>query len=137
MADLVVTAGSVVPFANATRETGVAGATILAGQTVYKDPTTKKYLLADADSATASARTTRGIALNGASLDQPLVVHTGGGINPGATVVIGTVYAQSDVPGAIRPVADNGSGDYVTVIGVGVAVNRIDVNIQASGVAVP
>ncbi len=116
---------------------GIAGATITAGQVVYRDPTTRKFLLADANSVTAAARSPEGIALNGASLNQPLVVQTAGDINPGAAVTVGATYYLSDTPGGIAPVADLASGEFVTVLGVGTAANNIKLGILVSGAAVP
>jgi hypothetical protein len=136
MADLAITAANVVRGTGSKVETGVAGAAIIAGKTVYKDPTDDKYRLADADSTTAAVRATRGIALNDAAANQPLAVHTEGRLVMGAAVAVGTIYVQSDVAGGIRPSADNASGDFVTIIGVGVSATEIDVRIFASGVAV-
>ena len=138
MADLAVTAANVVRGTGAKVETGIAGAVITAGQAVYKDAAdSDRFKLADADSGTAAVRTTRGIALNGAAVNQPLAVQLEGRIVIGAAVAVGTIYVQSDVPGAIRPAADNGSGDYVTILGVGVSTSEIDLFIRPSGVAVP
>jgi hypothetical protein len=136
MVDLVVTPANVVKGATAKVETGIAGAAIAAGQTVYKDPADSKYKLCDADAGTADVRTTRGVALNGAGNNQPLAVQTGGRYTAGATVVPGTIYVQSDTPGGIMPAADLDPGDYVTVLGVGVSATDIDLNIHVSGVAV-
>lgn len=136
MTDLSITAANVTARRGATIVRGIAGATITAGQVVYKNATTGKYELADADGA-AALRVGVGIALHAASNNQPLAIITKGGLNAGATVAIGTVYALADEPGAICPVADLANGDYVTTLGIGVTTSRIDVNIQVSGVAVP
>jgi hypothetical protein len=137
MADLAITAANVVRGVGAKVETGIAGAVITAGQSVYKDPADgDKFKPADADSATATVRTTRGIALNGAANNQPLAVQVEGRIVIGGTVAPGTVYVQSDTPGGIMPAADLEAGDYVTVLGVGVSATEIDLNIHASGVTV-
>jgi hypothetical protein len=137
MADLVITAANVVKGTDAAVVLRTAGAAITAGQTVYEDPNdSNKFKLCDADAGTATARTTRGIALNTAALNQPLAVQTGGRIAIGGTVVAGTVYVQSDTPGGIMPAADLEAGDYVTVLGIGVSTTEIDVLIHASGVAV-
>jgi hypothetical protein len=135
MADLSVTAGSVVMVSGSNVQ-GTAGATITAGQTVYYDSTTTTYLLADANASGKDV--TAGIALNGASSGQPLVVFTGGVINPGATVVVGTIYVQSATPGGIAPSTDLASGWKTTILGVGTTAAQITVSkIIASGVAVP
>ena len=137
MADLIVTAANVVAGTNATVEHGIAGATITAGQTVYRDSTTKRYLLADADSVTPAARAGLGIALNGAANGQPLAIVTGGNVNPGATVAVGAIYVQSDTPGGIMPSVDLETGDFVTILGIGTTASNIAVGITVSGVAVP
>ena len=137
MADLVVTPANVVAATNATVERGIAGATIAAGQTVYRDSTTKRYLLADADSVTPAARAGLGVALNGAANGQPLAIVTGGNVNPGATVAVGAIYVQSDTPGGIMPSADLETGDFVTILGIGTTASNIAVGITVSGVAVP
>ena len=56
MADLTLTAASVLAGSNATTRLGTAGATITAGQVVYFDDTTNTFKLADTDSATAAVR---------------------------------------------------------------------------------
>ena len=137
MADLTITAASVIAGSTATKETGTAGASITAGQVVYKDASDSgKFKLADNDSATAAARTVYGIALHAASSGQPLTVLKSGPITIGATTAVGTVYMLSSTAGGIAPVADAGSGDYVTVLGVGTSTTVIEVNIQAAGAAV-
>jgi hypothetical protein len=135
MADLTITAASVIAGSGADIEHGTAGATITAGQTVYRDAATGKYLLADSNSATAAARTPRGIALNGAANGQPLAILKGGPITIGATVTAGVAYYQSDTPGGICPVADVGSGEYSCVLGIATSAAVVAVEIQASGVA--
>jgi hypothetical protein len=137
MADLVITAANVVKGADAAVVLRTAGAAVSAGQTVYEDPSDgNKFKLCDADAGTAAVRSTKGIALNNAAINQPLVVQTGGRITIGAAVVPGTVYVQSDTPGGIMPAADLEAGDFVTVLGVGVSATDIDLNIHSSGVAV-
>ena len=138
MADLTVTAASVVAGTNATIDRGTAGATITAGQLLYLDTsvTPSTYKLCDSDSATAIVRTPVGIALNGASSGQPLSVLTSGPINPGATVTVGRVYVASDTAGGIMEVGDLEIGDYVSVVGIGTTTSNINVQFIVSGVAV-
>jgi hypothetical protein len=137
MADLSITAANVVAGSGATKESGVAGATITAGQAVYKDASDGgKFKLADNDSATAAVRSFYGIALHGASSGQPLTVLKEGPITIGATVAVGTVYMTSSTAGGIAPVADAATGDYVTVIGIGTSTTVIEVQPLAAGAAV-
>jgi hypothetical protein len=133
MADLSITAENVVSSGNITH--GTAGATITAGQLVYLDAADNKYKLADNDSATSAARSPRGLSLNGASNGQPLAVQEKGPVTIGATLIPGTAYYLSSTPGGICPVADLGTGDYPTIIGIATSSSVLHINIQESGVA--
>jgi hypothetical protein len=137
MADLVITGTSVVKGTGATTETLIAGAAITAGQSLYKDASdANKAKLTDADSATAAARVFYGLALNGAASGQPVVVQTGGIITIGATVAVGVAYYLSDTAGGICPFADLESGDYPTIIGIGVSTTQIKIGPLAAGVVI-
>lgn len=136
MVDLVITPANVVSSANAAIVHGTAGAALLAGQTAYRDPTTKKYLLVDADSATEAARSTKGFVLNGAGVDQPVAIHTDGDLTVGAVLTKGTIYVQSDTAGGVMPAADLETGDYVTILGVAKSTTVLAVKINASGVVI-
>lgn len=135
MADLTITAASVISSNSSGIEHGTAGATITAGQVVYRDASDGKYKLADNNSATAAVRSPRGIALNGASNGQPLAIHREGHITTGATMTAGVAYYLGDTPGGICPVADLASGEYPSVLGVSTSTTVLDVNIQEAGVA--
>ena len=135
MADLTITAASVLPGENATTKAGRAGETLAAGKVVYLSSTSKKWMLADSNSATAEAREAIGFALNGAALDQPIVVHTDGDITIGATLTPGTEYYLSDTPGGICPRADIGSGEYVCLLGIAISATVLRVDIQFPNVA--
>ncbi len=138
MADLTITAASVVKGSNAKIENGILGATVTAGQVVYKDTTdSNKFKLADNDDATALVRTPSGIALNGGADGQPVQVQSAGQITIGATVVVGTVYHLSDTPGGIGPVADLTAGDYVVTLGIAITAAILDIQIHNSAVATP
>lgn len=121
MTDLSVTAANVAQGTGAQTESGVAGATITAGQPVYLDTTTQRYKLSDADSATVAARSVRGISLNGGSDGQPLTIQKmvlNTEINIGATLVANTAYYLSSNAGGICPLADVGTGEYMVLIGI-------------------
>lgn len=135
MADLSITAGSVVSGSNAVKEQGVAGATITAGQIVYKEGSTGQFKLADNNSATAEARVPYGVALNGASANQPLAVQKSGSITIGATMTAGVAYYLSGTAGGICPVADLSSGMYPTVLGIATSTTVLALGIEVSGVA--
>jgi hypothetical protein len=131
VADLTITAASVIA-GSGTIERGTAGATITAGQVVYKSA--GKYQLADNDSATAAAKSPRGIALNGGSDGQPMSIMTSGSITIGATLTAGTAYYLSSTAGGICPLADVISGDNVVLLGVASSTTVLKLNITDSGV---
>jgi hypothetical protein len=135
MADLVITAASVLSGAGALVAHGTAGAALTAGQVVYLDEATSTYKLSDSNSATAAVRDVDGIALHAAASGQPIAVHTRGPITIGATLVAGQTYAASETPGGIQPVADLGSGEYPTILGMATSTTVLNVKIQTAGVA--
>lgn len=135
MADLTITAASVVAGSDATTVKGLAGVAITAGQAVYLDATTGKYALADADSATVAQRRAVGIALNGAALNQPVTVLTSGTYTVGSAVTPGVAYYLSGNAGGICPVADIGAGEFVCLIGFATNATTIAVAIQFPNVA--
>ena len=134
MADLTITAANVVAGTGAVKETGIAGATITAGQVVYRDPSDSKFKLADADNAAVAVRSPIGIALAGAAASQPLTIVTSGPVTIGATMTAGLVYYLSPNPGGIAPVADVLAGDDVVVVGVATSTTVLRVGIVISGV---
>jgi hypothetical protein len=136
MADLSITAASVLPGTNAIIDKSHAfGATVAQGKSVYLDSTTHKWGLADSNSGTVGVRQATGIALNAGSDGQPAAVQTGGQITIGATLTPGIEYFLSDTPGGICPVADVGSGEYVCLIGVALSASVLDLNFKYTGVS--
>jgi hypothetical protein len=123
MADISVTAASVVPGANATLIQSIAGETITAGMAVYLKASDSRWWKAQADGTAAESGngTTLGIAVCGASAGQPLVIDTAdsAGITIGGTVVVGTIYVVSATAGGICPEADITAGQYLSILGVG------------------
>lgn len=134
MTDITVTAGSVVAGANAATDTGVAGETITAGKLLYKSSSTGKWMLADNDSAITEAQKAVGMALNGASLNQPLVVLKSGDVTMNAALTAGTAYYLSSTPGGICPVADLASGKNVCQVGLAKSTTVLAVSFQTPGV---
>jgi hypothetical protein len=134
MVDLTVNNTLTVPGSTSVKESGTAGETIAAGKAVYKDAT-GKFMLADNNSATALARQATGIALNGASLNQPITIHKSGDLTLGATLVAGTAYYLSDTPGGICPLADVGAGEFVCLLGIAKSTTVINVNINFPNVS--
>jgi hypothetical protein len=65
MTDLTITAANVLASGQATKETGIAGATITAGQPVYKEATTGTFKLSDSNARAEVA--VYGVALHGSA----------------------------------------------------------------------
>ncbi|MCX5513421.1 hypothetical protein C3941_23820 [Kaistia algarum] len=136
MTDLVITAANVLAATGAPLESGFAGEAIVAGKAVYKAAATEKWMLADSNAATAEARQATGIALNGASANQPVsVAKSGSDITFGAVFTAGLAYYLSDTPGGICPVADIGAGEYVGLLGLAKSTTVLAFRPQYSGVA--
>jgi hypothetical protein len=135
MADLVITAASVVAGSTARITEGTAGVALTAGQVVYQEASTGLMKLCDCNSATAEVRVPKGIALHAAAANQPVAFLTQGPITIGATVTAGTTYFVSGTAGGIRPAADNTTGDYVSIVGIATSTTVIDVLFHQSGVA--
>lgn len=138
MANLSVTAANVsYVVGEITKEELVAGATITAGQAIYKDAAASNVAkLAQSDGTTAEAAV-YGIALCSASTGQPVVVAKTGDFDIGGTLTVGTIYVLSQTAGAICPVADLTTGDYVSIIGVGTAADNLELHLVNSAVEVP
>ncbi|MBZ9985673.1 hypothetical protein LB572_01035 [Mesorhizobium sp. BH1-1-5] len=135
MADLSITAASVVAGANAVTDSASAGEAITAGQQVYLNSTSKKLMKADSNAASAEARKAIGTALNGAALDQPVKFQKGGDITIGAVLTPGVAYYLSDTPGGICPVADIGTGEYVQLVGLAKSASVLALDYQYTGVS--
>lgn len=136
MADITVTPASVVSGSGATTADGIAGATLLAGQSIYIDTAASNVLKLFDANAVAPANAFAGIALHGASTGQPIKYQTSGLITIGATVVAGTVYVGSATPGGIAPAADIVTGWTVNIIGVATTTGIISMRPFSPGVTV-
>jgi hypothetical protein len=116
MADYTVTAASVLASASAQTVVGKAGATITAGQSVYKDSSDGEWKLADCDTASAANIATQGnngIALNGAADGQPITVALSDpDFTPGFTMTVGTTVVISGTAGGLAPDSDLAQDDY-------------------------
>lgn len=142
MADLTVTAANVLAStvsSTATRTTGVAGAAISIGQTVYIDTAASNVIkLADANASLTSA-TVRGIAITGASAaGQPITYATAdAAFTHGLTgVTAGDVIYQSNTPGAMTKTFGDltSAASYVSVLGVAISSTQMVLNITRTGV---
>lgn len=133
MADLAITASAVKAGSNAAVTAGTAGETVTAGQVGYKEASTGKWKLADADHATEEVREPDGIFLNGASDGQPVDVLTGGDLTLNAVLTAGTAYYLSPTAGGIAPLADVLTGDDIVLIGLATSTTNLRVMIFATG----
>ena len=132
MSDLTITAASVIKGADAMIEHGPAGAAVTAGQPVYLDDTTGKYLLSDNNAS--GKKTVRGIALHAAATNQPLAIQRKGEITIGATLTAGSAYYLSGTAGGIMPEADLTSGMDVVMLGLAKSTTVLVLDVRAPGV---
>lgn len=129
MANLTVTAANVQPTTTTVFKTGIAGAAITAGQSVYLDATTNTIKLADADLSVAAAKGV-GIAINNAASGQPVTYAIGGSLTMGATLVKGTTYVVAATAGGVAPQADLTTGATICILGTALDTAIMDVNIR-------
>jgi len=138
MADLTQTAANVAT-GNSTRVSRVqAGEAITQGMPVYKSASNSKYYQCDADAETSASAA--GIALSPAGADADYFVLAegdGANIDLGATLTVGETYVVSTNKGAIAPIGDLTTGDYVTHLGVASATDNLVLKINVSGTAKP
>ena len=136
MADLTITATSVIPGADAQITRGTAGATITAGMVVYKDTAASDVLKAADANASALTAVVAGIALNGGSTGQTILYQTAGLITIGATVAAGKPYVLSATAGLVAAGADLTTGWYASYLGYATTTAVINIQINNTGVIV-
>lgn len=134
MADLVITASSVVAQSNAVRVSGIAGAAITAGKGVFEDADdANKWKLID---TTDYHEFRTGIALNGAAIGQPVTIAVAGDVNLGVTLVPGEAYIASPLAaGGIAPYADIDTGDGMYILGMARTTSLLAVQQLSTGAA--
>jgi hypothetical protein len=136
MADITITSSSVLKTSTTVVNHGTAGAAITAGEPVYIDASDSKKIKPAIATAEASAAAV-GVALNDAADDQPVSYAIAGNVTYNAGMTVGAVYCVSgNAAGAIAPVADLGSGDYVTVLGIASTTSNLILTPSVSGVAI-
>jgi hypothetical protein len=96
---------------------GIAGATVTAGQPVYRDGSDSGKLKPADANASAAASAAIGIAMHGALSGQNLRVCVGGEINMGAILTAGIIYVVGATAGEINPAGDLTSGWYTNILG--------------------
>jgi hypothetical protein len=134
--DLTITAASVANV-SANTNTGTAGATITAGQTLYLEASSNTLKLCD---ATNSAKyKCAGISLHGSLAGQPITYATGGGsISAGATLTVGATYYVSKTGGGlIMPTADIASTNYIFRLGFATTASNLVLDFKDYTVQAP
>jgi len=136
MADLSQTRANVKLGQSANARSRTAGEAIDQGMPYYISSADNLAYQTDANDGVAKAEAV-GIAMTPAG--------TGGAfwgvedkdvlVNLGATLAIGTVYAVSATKGAICPIVDITSSQFVTTLGTAITTALLKQNIQPSGVA--
>lgn len=140
MANLTITAASVLPGANAKIAQGIAGATITAGQVLYLDPADNKLKLASAGAAATASPV--GIALQGAANGQRVeYVYEDDDFTPGATLVLTAIgdkgtYVLSATAGAIAPLGDLIATNRLTGLLTAKSATKAILKITSSGAAI-
>jgi len=143
MADLTITAANVVAVDDSAnpikKRTGISGVAITAGECIYEredgDGVKRLY---KADNAALDTALAKGIALDSApGVNQPVVYAYDGKIDLGATLTPGQVYMVSNTAGKICPSADIASvGEFITLLGMAVAANRLILITKPTGEAI-
>lgn len=116
MADLSVTAASVVPGTGASIINGILGETVTAGQALYLKASDGRLWKSQADGTLAEA-TCVGVAINGGAAGQSVGYVANGPMTIGATTSKATTYVVSAAAGGIAPQADLVSTNYISVVG--------------------
>jgi hypothetical protein len=132
MADLSQTPANVKLKTGAAVLVGTAGEALTQGQPAVLS--SGKWVRARA--TTSPLADCGGIVLTPAVLDDPVVIALPGmQINLGATLAVGEVYVVSAALGAIAPIGDLVSTNFVTPIGTAITTSVLAFNPQPSGVA--
>ena len=135
MADITPTVGSVLAAVGATLGSGTAGTTIIQGDVIYLDTSDSTYKLAD--DGFASTALVAGIALNIASVNQPVDFIKAGTLAFGnASTTAGAPYFLSTTAGNLMNTIP-ASGNQSVLIAIGLTTSAMQVGINNSQVAIP
>ncbi len=139
MGNLAVTAAQVQEGSGSTVSPGYMGEDGEAGESVYLNAGSGKWMLEDADGDTSASQ--MGILQNTAALGQPCDVCVEGEIDLGvdAGVVAGVVYVVSPTAGKVCADGDGlmVSGKYKKVLGIGAAANILRLHPHNSDISLP
>ncbi len=131
MSDISVTATSVAPGSGCVTDSGIAGATITAGQTLYLDSVTSTIKLADVDASDA-ASTVIGISLHAATSGQPIVYARAGLVTFNAVLVASKIYIATVTAGGIALAADHTTAWRMSILGVALSTTSLKLHLYNS-----
>jgi hypothetical protein len=110
------------------------GATVSAGNPVYRDAADGKYKVADANASSSTAAVV-GVAMTpGIDTGYGLIAISGSIVLVGTTMAVGSSYYVSATAGSIIPEADLATNDYVSRIGTASSATQIILSLEATGV---
>lgn len=137
MANLTQTAANVGIQGSCQLASVKVGEAVTQGQPGYYNSSDTQYYQSDANASSTTAAA-RGIFLTAQStVGNSAVFAFEGDVNLGATLTIGETYVVSATKGAICPLSDLTTGDYVTVLGVASAAGTLKLKVNSTGVAKP
>lgn len=139
MAVMSVTETQVVPGSsgNVTIEQMTSAEALAVGMWVYKDSNGKAALADNSSSAKAAVYGVTVSASEAANQKVSVQRNRSLTLGAGAAPVVATPYFLSGTGGKACLAADLSAGEYVTFLGFGAAENAFDIDIVASGYAVP
>jgi hypothetical protein len=110
------------------------GEAVTQGMPVYRKAADGKYWKAQNDGTAAEADAVALAMTKGASNGWGIVA-TEGNVDVGATLAVGETYCVSNAFGAICPVADVGSTEFPTILGVASTASNLKLKPSTAGVA--
>lgn len=141
MANLSITAGNVLPGANAKIEQGIAGAALTAGQPVYQDSADSNRLKPAAANNAATANVVGIVLQNVGSGQRVEYVREDDDFSPGATLSLAAAgdrgtYVLAATAGMVAPVADLVAGNRYVPLFVAKSTSRAVLRIVNTGAAI-
>lgn len=129
MADTAVTAANVITSNKAILEYGVYGATITAGQPVYRDPDDGNKIKPAKANGGGNQPKAFGVSVNGGAAGQPATVCViDPKFRPGYAVAAGDIAIVSANAGRFCPAADLASGSVASFLFIGNADSTANLN---------
>lgn len=136
MPDASVTASSVIKTSTTKSTTKTAGVTITAGQVLCRNNSTGKIELADVNGASSYMKTVVGVALHGATANQPIEYAYEGDLTFNAGLTKGTIYVGSSNAGGLAPSTDLASGHTVSIVGAASSTTNLQIKLNNTGIEI-